>query len=73
MLFVLTRSKNEVDGTPYDNSVAESFFQLLNRVRTKKEIYGTREETHSDIKTTSKIDITVIVGMARVNKCTDLI
>ena len=31
------------------NAVAESFFQLLKRVRIKKKIYGTREEARSDI------------------------
>ncbi len=33
----------------HDNTVAENFFQLLNRKRIKKKIYSTREDTHSNI------------------------
>ncbi len=36
-------------GHCHDNAVAESFFQLLKRERIKKKIYGTREESRSDI------------------------
>ncbi|HCQ0107878.1 IS3 family transposase [Citrobacter braakii] len=36
-------------GNCHDNTVAESFFQLLKRKRIKKKIYGTREEARSDI------------------------
>lgn len=36
-------------GNCHDNAVAESFFQLLKRERIKKKIYGTREETRSNI------------------------
>ena len=36
-------------GNSHDNAVAESFFQLLKRERIKKKIYGTQEETRSDI------------------------
>lgn len=36
-------------GNCHDNAVAESFFQLLKRERTKKRVYGTRQEARSDI------------------------
>ncbi len=36
-------------GNCHDNAVAESFFQLLKRERIKQKIYGTREETRSDV------------------------
>ncbi len=36
-------------GNCHDNAVAESFFQLLKRVRIKHRIYPTRDEAHSDV------------------------
>lgn len=36
-------------GNCLDNSVAESFFQLLKRERIKKKIHGKREKARSDI------------------------
>jgi putative transposase len=36
-------------GNCHDNTVAESFFQLLKRERIKKRIYATRTEARSDI------------------------
>ena len=36
-------------GNCHDNAVAESFFQLLKRERTKKKIYTTRSEARTDI------------------------
>lgn len=36
-------------GNCHDNAVAESFFQLKKRELIKKKIYGTKEETRSDI------------------------
>jgi len=36
-------------GNCHDNTVAESFLQLLKRERIKKKIYGRREEARSDI------------------------
>lgn len=36
-------------GNCHDNTVAESFFQLLNRERIKQEAYQTREQARQDI------------------------
>jgi putative transposase len=36
-------------GNCYDNTVAESFFQLLKRGRIRREIYGTRDEARNGI------------------------
>jgi putative transposase len=36
-------------GNCHDNPVAESFLQLMKRVRIKKNIYETREEARSDV------------------------
>lgn len=36
-------------GNCHNNAVEESFFQLLKRERINKKIYGTHEESHSDI------------------------
>ena len=36
-------------GNCHDNAVAESFFQLLKRERTKRKIYTTREHARADI------------------------
>lgn len=36
-------------GNCHDNSVAESFFQLLKRERVKRKIYSTRQEARNDI------------------------
>jgi len=33
----------------HDNTIAESFFQLLKRELIKRKMYGTREEARSDI------------------------
>lgn len=36
-------------GNCHDNAVAESFFQLLKRERTKRRVYVIREEAKSDV------------------------
>ena len=36
-------------GNCHDNTVAESFFQLLKRERVKRKIYSTRQEARQDI------------------------
>ncbi len=36
-------------GNCHDNTVAESFFQLLKRERIKRKIYTTREEACQDV------------------------
>lgn len=56
-------------GKCHDNTVAESFFQLLKRERIKKKIYGTREKPAAIFLITSKCFITVSVGMVLAIRC----
>lgn len=56
-------------GNSDDNAVAESFFQLLKRERIKRKIYGTREETRSNIFDYIESLITVGVRMFRAIRC----
>ena len=36
-------------GNCHDNTVAESFFQLLKRERIKRKIYATRDDARADV------------------------
>lgn len=56
-------------GNCHDNAVAEIFFQCLKRERIKKNIYGTREETHSDIFDYIETFLTVSAGMVLAIRC----